>query len=282
MLACHMTDVPSQEEIVAHCEISDMLIAGCVKMWWRVRGKRSAIMTDFSGQSLLTRQLDTVRRISGSMMRADHTYKFSKALGAVDPAGRRIHVKSSILVIVNEGALVMYAAHVPSDEGKYIHAAIREIVTTPGKLEDSMPKAISTDNVTKDGPKLRELMEELRPGHSVDILQVRQYIDDVPDSISQDVFHVLQRIFKSMPKTHPHWKPARKHMSAIFGKLLRSAYATADEFVASLEMWITEWSSASATLPASAREKCITTGKKLLLMHKIDTLQGPCLRDFQL
>ena len=116
------------------------------------------------------KHLEELCRKTGSMLRIDHTYKFSKSLGVAEQA-QRVFLKSSTLVVMNENGSVLKASIVPSDEQEHIIESIAEIINTENKQKESMPKTVFTDNVAAQEAFIRKCIKDLL-GSDVLVLQV--------------------------------------------------------------------------------------------------------------
>jgi len=78
---------------------------------------------------------------------------------------------------MNEDGDILRAKIVPSDKKRLVTDILGEIILTFGKSKDSMPEAISTDNMPSDGDKLQELCNKLLPGKIVRLIQVCKIFD---------------------------------------------------------------------------------------------------------
>lgn len=74
-------------------------------------------MKTIIGTSLLEKQLNEIRQLSGTVMRSDHTYKIAKSLVVYSAKDERlIQLRASLLVVMNEKDEVMGYKLCPTDE----------------------------------------------------------------------------------------------------------------------------------------------------------------------
>ena len=173
------TEVPDKDKYMKLCKIDDVMISELIHAWWRLYGTWYIVQSHNDkhlGEALHKEQLFKLCKTTGRMLQFDHTYKFSKSLGVRD-GKHQVGIHSSTLVVMNEDGDILRAKIVPSDKKRLVTDILGEIILTFGKSKDSMPEAISTDNMPSDGDKLQELCNKLLPGKIVRLIQVCKIFD---------------------------------------------------------------------------------------------------------
>ncbi|PRP74590.1 hypothetical protein PROFUN_14879 [Planoprotostelium fungivorum] len=193
--------------------------------------------------TLVTQFVHSWYDLYGRALRIDHTFKFSKSLG-VYHKGKKIQLSSYVLVVMNEDTKVLRAEIVPSVGHKDTIPVLKSIIKTPGKKMATQARFLFTDNVANDGPAVENLFRFLL---KYDI------------KVCQDTFHIIQRICKFMPKAHPDFYAARRHMSRILKKINKGRYRTEEEIQNAFQRWIDEWSDDSLASPMSEVDMILTT-----------------------
>lgn len=104
-------------------DIQVYVIEKIVRYWWFKKGS-----------VMLTKQLQSVRRSCGTVIRMDHTYKAVKQLGAYDQVKECwVAIKASLLLALSEKGFVMAYNIVPNDTRHFMIELLTSIWLEPDR-----------------------------------------------------------------------------------------------------------------------------------------------------